>query len=352
MPCHMYVSLQDEDKILIFAMDAATGKLTPKGTVPAEGGPSSSAISPDKRSFYVGNRNSNEISSYRIDLESGHISQTNKVSVGASPTYLATDRNGRFLLSAYYQGGHVAVHAIRDDGSVSDPPIEWLETAVAAHAIQTDRSNKFAYVPHIARLSDNVTQPPGDALGPNAIFQFKFDEKTGNLTPNSPLKLEMQEFLGPRHFCFHPNLDVVYFSDEQGSSVTAYRLDTSAGTLSAFQTAPTLPDGFSGRNTCSQIQITPSGKFLYVPNRGHNSIAGFSVDASTGQLTSIGRVSTEAVPSAFSLDPEANFIFAAGSESDRIASYRINGDTGELTPLETYSAGKRPMGILIAQSGG
>ena len=352
MANYMYVSLQDDDKISVFAMDAGTGKLTPKGELPVAGGPSSSAISPDGKSLYVGHRNSNEMSSYRIDPETGGLTQIGRVSLEASPTFLSTDRNGRFLLSSYYQGAHVAVHPIGNDGSVSDPPIEWLETATAAHAIQTDPSNKFAFVPHIARLNDSVMLPPGDALGPNAIFQFRFDENTGHLTPNSPLKVEPDEFLGPRHYCFHPNLDVVYFSNEQGCSVTGYRLDSSTGTLSAFQTVTTLPEGYSGRNTCSQIQITPSGKFLYCPNRGHNSIAGFSVDATSGRLTATGQVSTEAVPSAFSLDPEGNFIFAAGSETGRLASYRVDAGTGELAPLETYSVGKRPMGVLMASLGG
>ena len=352
MPYYAYISLQDDDKILVFAMDSETGKLTPKAELPAAGGPSASAISLDRKTFYVGLRNSQEISSYRMAADTGGLELINKVSIGASPTFLATDRTGRFLLSAYYQDAHVAVHRIGDDGSVSDPPVVWLETAPAAHAIQVDRSNQFVFVPHIARLNDSVMQPPGDALGPNAIFQFRFDETTGGLTPNSPLRVEQEEFLGPRHFCFHPSLDVVYFSDEQGGSVTGYNLDNSAGTLSAFQTITTLPEGYSGRNTCSQIQISPSGRFLYVPNRGHNSIAGFSVDASSGRLTGIGQVSTEAVPSAFSLDPDGNFLFAAGSESDRIASYRINADTGALTPLDTYSAGKRPMGVLIANLGG
>ena len=212
-------------------------------------------------------------------------------------------------------------------------------------------SNKFAFVPHIARLRDNVLEPVKEEYGPNAIYQFRFDENTGRLTPNSPLRVEPAERLGPRHYCFHPTQDVLYFSDEQGCSVTGYRLDTSIGTLSAFQTITTLPDGYTGRNTCSQIQISSSGKFLYVPNRGHNSIAGFSVDAANGRLTAIGQVSTEAVPNAFSLDPEDKFIFAAGSASGRLASYRINGDTGELTPLETYSVGKRPSSVLVTSLG-
>jgi 6-phosphogluconolactonase len=111
-----------------------------------------------------------------------------------------------------------------------------------------------------------------------------------------------------------------------------------------------LPDGFTARNTCSQIHLTPSGQFLYVGDRGHNSIAGFAID-DTGRLTSIGQVPTEAVPSAFGLDPEGQFVFAAGTASGHLASYRINVQTGALTPLATYAAGRRPAAVLITRFG-
>ncbi len=339
MPNYMYVSLQDDDKILVFAMDAGTGKLTPKGEVPVPGGPSPLTISPDRKVLYVGHRNVPEISSFRIDPDTGGLTHSGAVSPEAAPTFLSTDRKGRFLLSSYYQGAHAAVHPLGDDGAVGGPPIEWLETATGAHSMQTDPSNKFAFVPHI----DNRG-------GPNAIFQFRFDPNSGHLTPNSPPRVGQPTGTGPRHFCFHPSKDILYFSNEQGSSVAGYNLDPANGTLGAFQTISTLPEGYSERNTCSQIQISPSGKFLYAPNRGHNSIAGFSVDAS-GRLTALGQVSTEDRPSAFSLDPQGNFLFAAGSETNRLASYRVNGDTGELTPLEIYTVGKRPMWVLITSLG-
>jgi 6-phosphogluconolactonase len=336
----MYVSLQDDDKIRVFTMDAETGQLTPKGEAPVSGGPSPLTISPDRKVLYVGHRNVPGISSFRIDPDTGGLTQSGTVAPEAPPTFLSTDRKGRFLLSAYYQGARAAVHPLGADGSVGGAPVEWLETATGAHAMQTDPSNKFAFVPHIA------------GNGPNAIFQFRFDENTGHLTPNSLFKVEPAEHLGPRHFCFHPTQNILYFSNEQGCSVTGYRLDTSAGTLSALQTITTLPAGYAERNTCSQIQITPSGQFLYAPNRGHNSIACFAVDASSGRLTALGHVATEAVPSAFSLDPEGHFLFAAGSASNRLASYRVDSDTGELTPLGTYDVGKRPMWVLITRLGG
>ena len=351
MPNYMYVALADDAKISVLTMDAGSGKLTPKAEVPVSGGPSALAISPDKNVLYVGHRDVPEISSWRIDHNTGGLTKNGTVSPDGAAGFLSTDRKGRYLLSSYYQAGHAAVHPIGEDGAVGGPPIEWLATDIGAHAIQTDPSNRFAFVPHIARLRDNVLEPVKEEYGPNAIYQFRFDENAGHLTPNSPLRVEPAERLGPRHYCFHPTQDVLYFSDEQGCSVTGYRLDTSIGTLSAFQTITTLPDGYTERNTCSQIQISSSGKFLYVPNRGHNSIAGFSVDAANGRLTAIGQVSTEAVPNAFSLDPEGNFIFATGSESGRLASYRINGDTGELTPLETYSVGKRPSSVLVTSLG-
>ena len=209
--------------------------------------------------------------------------------------------------------------------------LDRLATAMGAHAIETDPSNRFAFVPHIARLHDNVLEPPREIPGPNVIFRLRFDANSGRLTPNTPLRVEPTERLGPRRYYFHPTRGLVYFSNEQGCSVTAYRLDHATGTLSAVQTVTTLPEGYTARNTCSQIHLAPSGQFLYVANRGHNSIAGFAVDAA-GHLTAIGHASTEAVPSAFGLDPAGRFVFAAGSASGRLASYRINGETGALAP--------------------
>ena len=113
-----------------------------------------------------------------------------------------------------------------------------------------------------------------------------------------------------------------------------------------MQTVPTLPADYDGRNSCSQIQITPSGRFLYAPNRGHNSVASFAIDETTGRLTATGRVATEPVPRAFGLDPSGSFLFVAGLESGRLASYRVDGESGVLTPLETYDVGETPMWVL------
>ena len=351
MPYAVYVGLQDEDKIAIFAMDADTGQLTRQAEAPAAGGPSVMAISPDRRMLYVGHRTEPAISSFRIDQRSAGLTLAGTVSQAHAPTFLAPDRTGKYLLCAYYQGGGVAVFHLGADGAVGAASLDWLATATGAHAIATDPTNRFAFVPHIARLNDNVLEPPKENPGPNVILQFRFDPQTGRLTPNSPLRVEQTERLGPRHYCFHPGGDLVYFSNEQGCSVTVYRVDRTTGTLSAEQTMSTLPQGYAERNTCSQIHLTASGRFLYVGNRGHNSIAGFAVAPASGHLTPIGQVPTEAVPSAFGLDPEGKFVFAAGTASGRLASYRVNGETGVLTPLTTYAVGQRPAAVMAARLG-
>ncbi len=350
MPYALYVCLQDEDKIAAFAIDADTGHLTRQAETAVSGGPSVMAISPDRRVLYVGHRTVPAISSFRIDHATGALTPQGTVSAEHAPTFLATDRAGKFLLSAYYQGGYAAVHPLTADGAVGAAALDRQVTASGAHAISTDPSNRYAFVPHIARLNDNVLEPPRDNPGPNVIFQFGFDAQTGRLSANTPPRVEPPERLGPRHYCFHPTRDIAYFSNEQGCSVTAYHLDPATGVLSAMQTISTLPEGYTARNTCSQIHLTPSGQFLYVGNRGHNSIAGFAVDT-TGRLAPLGQASTEPVPSAFCLDPAGHFLFAAGSASGRLASYRINGETGALTPLATYAAGQRPQAVLATRLG-
>src|SRR6516162_11103060 len=350
MPHALYVCLQDEDKIASFAIDSETGRLTRQAEVAVPGGPSVLTISSDQRVLYLGQRTNPAISSFQIDQNTGALSPQGNVSTEHAPTYLATDRAGRYLLSAYYQGGYAAVHSLGAQGAVGASSVDRQATAAGAHAIQTDRSNRFAFVPHIARLNDNVLEPLRESHGPNVIFQFKFDVQSGRLTANSPLRVEPPERLGPRHYCFHPTHDIVYFSNEQGCSVTAYRLDRATGTLSAVQTVTSLPDGYTARNTCSQIHMTPSGRFLFVGNRGHNSIAGFAVDA-TGRLSPIGHTSTEPVPTAFSLDPEGHFVFAAGSASGRLAAYRIDDATGALTLLATQAVGQRPQAVLATRLG-
>ena len=350
MTSYVYVAAQDDNKIAIFNLNEDSGQLTAAGEITVDGGPSLLAISPNRQTLYAGHREVPGLSSYSIDQDSGGLTRNGSVDLSTPPAFLSTDRTGRYLLSSYYAGGHAGVHPLGADGSVGGDPTAWVATDVGAHSMLTDRSNRFAYVPHIAKQNDNVLEPPKNIDGPNIIYQFRFDESNGQLTANDPPTLAQGDDLGPRHYCFHPSLDLVYFSNEQGCSVSSYQID-GQGRLSPFETVSTLPEGVTLRNTCSQIQFSPGGEFLFVPNRGHNSIASFAVGGD-GRLTPAGHAETEPVPSAFSLDAQGKFVFSAGSSTGMLASYRINQETGELTPLEKYAVGERPMWVLTTELGG
>ena len=327
----VYVSLAGEDKISRFSMDCATGELSGRKDFAVDGGPTPLCTDSGKRFLYSGNRGASEIATFRVDPGTGGLAPIGALEVEANPCYLTTDKTNRFLLSAYYGAGVVAVHPIGEDGVAHGPPVEWRSTAPKAHCVETDASNRFAFVPHVGES--------------NAIFQFRFDQSTGSLTPNAIPKVGGGDGQGPRHFVFHPHKDVVFADNEQESSVTAYHFDSTAGTLVPFQTRSTLPESFTGKNSNAQIRMHPTGRFLYASNRGHDSIACFGVDANTGGITSLGQQQTEGKPRAFNLDPDGRFLFVAGLATGRLASYRIN-DQGTLEPLAVYEVGEDPMWVL------
>ncbi|MBW3597012.1 MAG: lactonase family protein [Planctomycetes bacterium] len=331
----VYVSAAGDGQIVRFALDAKTGQLTRQGETAVEGAPGPLTTDPKRRFLFASLRSAGKLASFRLDAQSGELTHINTVEAGADPAYVATDRTGRFLLSAYYAAGKVAVHAIGEDGSLSREPVQEIETDEKAHAIVPDRSNRFVFVPH---------------TGPNRIFQFRFDETIGRLSPNDPPIVERPNDTGPRHLTFHPFQNAAYVSDEQGSSVTAYRFRPAAGVLEAGETWSTLPKTFRGGNSCSDIQITPDGRFVYVANRGHDSIAEFLVHPPTGDLVPLGQAETEKTPRSFHISPSGEHLIAAGQATDKLAVYRIDEGTGKLNRLHTYEAGAQPWWVLIVET--
>lgn len=339
----VYITLSGDDLIRSFEMKN-DGQLEQLQVIPAAGGPSALACSPDGQTLYCSLRASKELASFRFGPK-GELHLLGKQQVDADSCYVAPDRKGRFLLSAYYGAGKAMVHRIEPDGSVG-PLVCRQHTADRAHCIELDDSNRFALVPH-----------PLDA---NSIFLFQFDEETGQLTPNQPAnRLQAADGHGPRHFVFSLDQRFIYTSNEDASSVTSYHFEKPRGSqgqsgqvgcaLRPIQTLSSLPAGFSGSNTCAQIHLHPAGHTLYVSNRGHESIAIYAVDTESGLLTLKGWQSTEAVPRVFGVDPTGSFLLAAGQGTGNVAAYSISPDTGMLSPLNSYEVGKQPMWILFRQ---
>ncbi len=333
MQTHVYFSIAGENRIAIYTFDAGNGEIEFQENVNVSGSPGPLALSPCRNYLYAGLRSSREIASFRIAENTKHLNHLQTIGLDADTCYIATDKTGKFLLSAYYGAGKVTVHAIDEDKTVQGGAVHTVKTAPHAHCIETDASNQFVFVPH--------TVPR------NAIYQFSFSQDTGKLTENSSGHLSPDTPIGPRHYCFHPEKPALYFSNEQGSSVSSYELIEGAGYLRHMQTVSTLPEDVTQANTCAQIHLTPDARFLYVSNRGHDSIAGFAIDEKNGILTAIGHQPTEPTPRVFNIDETGSFLFAGGQGSGKLATYRINQQNGELSLLKNYAVGERPMWVLF-----
>lgn len=335
MAYHVYVSNSGNNFFSHFLMDEDSGALEPQPNIELEGAPGAVVMHPNGRVMFVALRAARLLVNYVVDQEKGRLVRLSETALAEGPPYLFLDNTCSFLLSSYYGSGHVGVHSMSGPGILADQPLQMLPTAIRAHSIQTDRSNRFAFVPH--------TNPT------NAIFQFRFDEQTGRLTPNDPPKVQPATPEGPRHFAFHPTRDLLYSINENGSTISAYRFDPESGTLSSFQVISTLPEGFDrAGNTTAEIKIAPNGRFLYGSNRGHDSLALFAI-GNDGRLTAKGHYPTEATPRFFELDPSGRFAYAVGQGSGRLASYRIDAETGALTPLEQHEVGESPLWITFVE---
>ena len=334
MPSYLYVPLIEEQKFLIFGMDAASGKLRLNRQIQLSARPYQLCADPGQRYLYQQLRSESysAVASFRIDPASGDVTQIGEVELEADACYVVTDRTGRFLLAAYLIAGMVTVHPIGSDGAVRSPACDQRITEIYAHSILTDPSNRYAFVPHVA---------PTDS-----IHQFRFDPVSGTLRPSRIPRIATTAGRGPRHLAFHPSGKVLYANEEQSSSIGVYGLDAASGNLSLRQSLSTLPrGGFQGKNSTGSVRVHPEGKAVYVSNRGHNSIAVFAVDDGSGLLSPLGWVPSQPIPRTLGMTSDGRFFFAGSDESGRLSSYRID-EKGMLEPLETYEVGKVVSWIL------
>lgn len=330
----VYVSLAPEQKIRVYHLRPIKGLTNVAGLyhelalvddLAVSGSPGALAIDPQKRFLVASLRTNSTLASFAIDSTTGKLKP---LSTAALPkmenaAFVATDRTGRWLLSASYMGGKVVVHRLGADGMIQTPPVQTVSTAVTAHACVQDADNRWVFVPHVT---------------PNAIYQFKLDAASGMLSEAGKADGGTPK-AGPRHLAFHPKLSLAFSSDEVGSSITAYQFDKATG-LKAIETLSTLPAGFKGKNTTAEVKVHPSGKFVWVSNRGHDSLAGFRIDDKTGKLSSLGQTPTEKTPRSFDITPDGRYVLGAGEGSGKLAVYEVDTATGALKALRTYEVGK------------
>jgi 6-phosphogluconolactonase len=333
----VYVSMAPEQKIQVYRLDPAKGTLTAVEAVPVKGTPGALAVDPRKRFLFASLRSTSTLASFRIDPATGKLTPlgTAPLPEDENAAFVGTDRTGRWLLSASYAAGKVVVHRLGDDGTIHTPAVQTVQTAKTAHAAVTDPDNRWVFVPHVA---------------PNAVFQFRLDATTGKLTEAARAPGGTKK-AGPRHLAFHPGGKLAFVSDEQGSGITVYRFDPAAG-LKPVQTLSTLPADFKGANTTAEVKVHPGGRFVWVSNRGHDSLAGFAIDPRTGKLAALGQTPAEKTPRSFEVEPDGRFVLAAGEGSGKLAVFRVDPATGGLKRLHTYDVGRSLTWVLAVKIGG
>jgi 6-phosphogluconolactonase len=328
----VYVSMAPEQKIQVYRLEPKDGSLAAMQAVEVNGAPGSLAVDPARKHLFASLRTTSRLASFRIDPKTGSLTALSTAALpeGENAAFVGTDRTGRWLLSASYAAGKVVVHRI-DEGKIQTPAVQTVTTAKTAHSAFTDAGNRFVFVPHVT---------------PNAIYQFRLDPATGKLTEAGKAAGATKK-AGPRHLALHPTLPMAYSSDEQGSSITAYRFDADTG-LSPVQTLSTLPEGFTGANTTAEVKVHPGGKVVWVSNRGHDSLAGFAIDEK-GRLTALGQTPTEKTPRSFDVAPDGRYLFGAGEGSGKLAVFKVDAATGKLTRLHTYDVGKSLTWVLAVR---
>lgn len=318
-----------------YRLDADTAEVTPLGLMAETVNPSFVAVHPNRRFLYAVNevtnykgQSSGAVSAFAIDRASGKLTLLNEVpSRGADPCYVSLDKDGKHVLVANYTGGNIAVFPVLEDGRLGDASAFVQHTghgsnpkrqeAPHAHSIDLSPDNRFALV---------------DDLGLDQLLVYRFDQEKGTLAPNRPRFARLEDGAGPRHFALHPDGKFAYVVNEMQSSVTVFSYDAAKGALQSRQTISTLPKDFSGSNDDAEVQVHPSGRFLYASNRGHDSIAVFDIDRAKGTLTPVQDVPTQGkTPRNFEIDPTGTLLFAANQGSNNIVIFRIDAKSGKLT---------------------
>jgi len=340
--------------IYAFRFNRDTGALRSIGLAAAASNPSFLVVHPNGRWVYAVNEDESykgektgAVSAFNIDRVSGRLTLLNQQSShGAAPCHLTIDHTGRYLLVANYNGGSLAVLPIAADGRLGEATSVVQHTGASvdperqrgphAHAIVLDETNHFAVAAD---------------LGTDKLLVYRFDPARGALTPNTPPAASLPGGAGPRHVAFAPSGHWLYAINELASTITPFGWDAAEGVLTPGHAMSTLPAAFKGTNSTAEIALHPSGRFLYGSNRGHDTIAVFRVDPTSGALTAVERESSGGhTPRNFTLDPEGRWLVAANQDSNSLVVFRIDQQTGTLERVGGATAVTLPVCVAFVSA--
>lgn len=281
---------------------------------------------------------------FTFELATGKLTALNAESSGGlGGCHLATDRAGRLLLLASYNGGDITAFPLDTSGRIK--PRSGSVNQIGRLGPNAARQDK----PH----PHSITISPDDRfgyvcdLGLDKIFSYKLDPAAATVSASAETATEPGA--GPRHSKFSADGRFFYVINELNSTLAVFACTPETGALAPVQTLSTLPPGFLGTNICAEIRLSPDGRFVYGSNRGHDSIAVFSRNPTDGTLTPVEIVSCGGQhPRNFNLSPDGRWLVCANRDTNNLVSFRIDAATGRLTPSGHTASLPSPVCVLFA----
>ncbi|OLC43934.1 MAG: hypothetical protein AUH43_19765 [Acidobacteria bacterium 13_1_40CM_65_14] len=315
-----------------FRFDSTTGTLSPLGLAAETVNPAHVWAHPNGTFLYAANWETGDkivgdtVSAFAIDHKTGTLNLLNKVSAhGDRANQVVLDPSGKVAITVTYNSGTVTAYGVEADGRLSEgfytdqhagEPLSPRQPGPRAHGVVFSKDSRFAYVAE---------------LGLDRVYSYRLDTARRTMTPFDPPYVSLKGGSGPRRLQLHPNGKFLYVNHETDSAVSVFEVN--GGTLKEIQALSTLPADYKGNNSTAEIQIDAEGKFLYVTNRGHDTIAVYSVDPAKGTLTLIENVpSLGRTPRNITIDPTDEYLISANQGGENVVVFRIDHKTGHLTP--------------------
>ena len=331
--------------IYAWRFDSKTGRLDPLGLMAATPQPAHLWAAPDGKVLYAVNwEDQGGVSAFRVDARTGGLAFLNRVSAqGSRPNQVVIDPSGRIAVSVNYKTGNLAAYKVFAGGRLSEAfyvdqhagqPLSPKQPGPKAHGVEFSRDGRFMYVAE---------------LGLDRVYAYRVDAAKAEITPGDPPFINTHAGAGPRRLQLAPSGQFLYVNHETDSEVSVFTVDGTS--LKEVQTISTLPAGYSGPNSTAEIIVSPDGRFLYVSNRGHDSIAVFAIDKTSGRLTL--KANTPAggrTPRNLRLDPTASFLFSSNEGEGTITVFKIDKATGLLSQTSAKAQIDTPGGLYFIKS--
>lgn len=353
--CYAYIGTYTRGKskgIYIFHFNTETGELELAGTSSGLENPSYLCISKDNRFLYAvmetktyRGESGGAVGAYSINKRTGILKLLNiRPTKGKDPCHLATDSHNRFLFVSNYSEGTLTIFPLGEDGHIGG-----LSSIIRHKGSGPDESRQKGPHMHYAALTPEERYLCAVDLGIDKINIYDFSLINGCAAASEKLSINIKAGSGPRHMEFSPNSRFAYLLTELSSEVVVFKYDGTNCRFDHIQTVSALPEDFRISSYCAAIHISPGGKYLYASNRGHDSLAVFSIDQSSGMLELASHVTTQGkTPRDFAIDPSGRFLLAANQDSDTLMTYAVNQKSGKLELCSGITEVPNPVCIKFA----